>query len=44
VRFDKTEIPGIRHTLGYIDISKRPPEELGILILKKLGRVMEEGG
>jgi hypothetical protein len=40
VRFDKTEVPGIRHTLGYIDISSRAPEELGELILKKLGHLM----
>lgn len=40
VRFDKTEIPGIRHTIGYIDLTARPPEELGTLILKKLGYVL----
>ena len=40
VRFDKTEISGLRPTIGYIDISERQPEDLGILILKKLGRVL----
>ena len=40
VRFDKTEIPGLRPTIGYIDMSARPSEELGVLILKKLGRVL----
>ncbi len=37
-RFDDTEIPGIRKTLGYTDLRKKTPEELGELILKKLGR------
>ena len=40
VRFDKTEIVGLRPTIGYVDISARTPEELGTLILKKLGRVL----
>lgn len=44
VRFDKTEIPGIRHTIGYVDISTRPPEELGNLILQKLGYALQKGG
>jgi len=37
-RFDDTEIPGIRHTLGYVDLRSKTPEELGVMILKKLGR------
>lgn len=40
VRFDKTEIPGLRPTIGYIDISTREPEELGKLVIKKLGHVI----
>jgi hypothetical protein len=37
VRFDKTELDGIRSTIGYLDISKMSPEELASKILKKLG-------
>ncbi|HUG70312.1 MAG TPA: TIR domain-containing protein [Pirellulaceae bacterium] len=37
-RFDDTEIPGIRPTLGYIELSRKTPRELGTLILQKLGR------
>ena len=37
VRFDKTELDGIRSTLGYLDISKMSPEELANKILQKLG-------
>lgn len=37
VRFDKTELDGIRSTLGYLDISKMPPEELANKIIQKLG-------
>ncbi|MET4084266.1 hypothetical protein ABIB40_004242 [Pedobacter sp. UYP30] len=37
VRFDKTELDGIRSTLGYLDISETSPEELSNKILKKLG-------
>ncbi len=36
-KFDKTELDGIRSTLGYIDISKMPPEELADKIIRKLG-------
>ena len=39
VRFDDTEIPGLRPTIGYVDQRKTSPEELGEMILKKLGRV-----
>jgi hypothetical protein len=38
-RFDQTKIPGLRSSIGYIDISNKEPEELGSLILSKLGRV-----
>ena len=44
VRFDGTDIPGIRPTIGYIDLTAKTPEELGKLILKKLGRVPLMGG
>lgn len=37
-RFDDTEIPGIRPTLGYVNLGDKSPEELGGLLLKKLGR------
>ena len=37
VRFDKTELDGIRSTIGYLDISKMSPEELASKILQKLG-------
>jgi len=37
-RFDGTEVPGIRHTLGYVDLRTKAPEELGAMILQKLGR------
>ncbi|OED40124.1 hypothetical protein AB832_03720 [Flavobacteriaceae bacterium (ex Bugula neritina AB1)] len=35
-RFDDTEIPGILKTIGYISLKDRTPEELAILIEKKL--------
>ncbi|KPQ43769.1 MAG: hypothetical protein MPEBLZ_01643 [Candidatus Methanoperedens nitroreducens] len=38
-RFDNTEIPGIRHTIGYVELSKKTPEQLGEMILQKLGRL-----
>ena len=39
-RFDDTEIPGIRPTIGYVDLSKKTPEQLGKMILQKLGRLI----
>jgi hypothetical protein len=36
-RFDNTEIPGIRPTIGYVDLSKKTPEQLGKMVLQKLG-------
>jgi hypothetical protein len=39
VRFDDTEIPGLRPTIGYIKASEKEPEQLGELILQKLGRL-----
>jgi hypothetical protein len=37
-RFDDTEIPGLRPTIGYQDLRHISPEQLGKLILQKLGR------
>lgn len=37
-RFDNTEIPGIRPTVHYVDLSKKTPKQLGEMILQKLGR------
>lgn len=37
-RFDDTKLPGIRPTLSYVDLRTRAPEQLGALILEKLGR------
>lgn len=37
-RFDDTELPGLRSTIGYIDLRRHTPEEFGWLILQKLGR------
>lgn len=36
VRFDETELPGLRLTTGYIDLRNKRPDELGYLIAKKL--------
>ena len=38
-RFDSTEIPGIRPTIGYVDLLGIQPEELGKMIIQKLGRL-----
>ena len=37
-RFDDTEIPGLPHTIGYQDLRRLSAEQLGDLILQKLGR------
>jgi hypothetical protein len=37
-RFDDTEIPGIRSSVGFIDLGGVNPEDFGRLILRKLGR------
>ena len=36
-RFDDTEIPGIRRTIGYVDLRRKTPKQLADLILEKLG-------
>lgn len=35
-RFDSTKLPGIRSTLGYVDLKKRSPEEFAKLLIRKL--------
>ena len=37
-RFDNTSIPGLLHTVGYIDLSTISPEQLAGSIVKKLGK------
>jgi len=37
-RFDDTSIPGLRKTIGYVDLKNKSPEDLAALILEKLGR------
>lgn len=37
VRFDDTELPGIRSTLGYLDARNLSPEELANAVIQKLG-------
>jgi hypothetical protein len=39
-RFDQTELPGLRPTMGYIDLKSKSPEDLGYLIMQKLGCVI----
>lgn len=36
-RFDDTPIPGLRDTVGYIDISQKAPDKFSELIIKKVG-------
>ena len=35
-RFDDTELPGLRKTIGYVDLQTKTAEELGKLIIKKV--------
>jgi hypothetical protein len=37
VRFDETPIPGLRDTVGYIDLRDTSPQELAELVVEKLG-------
>ncbi|HKF37767.1 MAG TPA: hypothetical protein VKB35_12810, partial [Ktedonobacteraceae bacterium] len=39
-RFDHTDIPGLPRTTVYVDLSNKAPEELGKMILQKLGRLV----
>ena len=43
-QFDDTEIPGIRPTMGYVDLSEKTPEQLGTMILQKLGKLNGQTG
>lgn len=36
VRFDDTPVPGLRETIGYIDLKNRKPSDLATLITKKI--------
>ncbi|EST54528.1 hypothetical protein T458_11560 [Brevibacillus panacihumi W25] len=36
VRFDNTEIPGIRQTTGYLDLNKYSPEQFATLVARKV--------
>jgi TIR domain len=42
VRFDDTEIPGIRSTVGYIDARQTTAEQLVDLVLQKVGQPPKE--
>jgi hypothetical protein len=44
VRFDDTEIPGLRATIAYIDTRFTTPEELVDLILQKIQRPLVQAG
>lgn len=38
VRFDNTAIPGLRETIGYIDLSKMSPLEFSEIVVSKIGK------
>ncbi|MEU4919593.1 TIR domain-containing protein [Streptomyces parvus] len=42
VRFDATEIPGLRTTIGYLDAQSTEPESLAQMIVDKLGPRMRK--
>ena len=42
VRFDDTEIPGIRKTVGYLSLTDLKPSQLGKKIIEKLGDIEPE--
>ncbi|KQT16146.1 hypothetical protein ASG31_14355 [Chryseobacterium sp. Leaf404] len=42
VRFDETEIPGIRNTIGYLSLKDLKPIQLGKKIIEKLGEIEPE--
>ncbi len=42
VRFDDTEIPGIRNTIGYLSLKDLKPSQLGKKIIEKLGEIEPE--
>lgn len=44
VRFDDTELPGLRPTIGYLDARKLEPKEIAEKILEVLGKVRPKSG
>ena len=42
VRFDETEIPGIRKTIGYLSLNNLKPSDLAKKIIEKLGEIEPE--
>jgi len=42
-RFDDTDVPGIRSTVGYIDLNVISPEDLAALTLQKISNSTAEG-
>ena len=38
-RFDNTEVPGLRPTIAYIDLTNKTPDQFGNIILQKLERI-----
>ncbi|HEX7308630.1 toll/interleukin-1 receptor domain-containing protein [Lentzea sp.] len=40
-RFDDTPVPGVRPSLGFIDLRNRTPRELAVLIAEKVGTPVE---
>lgn len=40
-RFDNTDIPGLPPSIAYVDLSKKTPAELGLMILQKLGKLTQ---
>lgn len=42
VRFDDTELPGLRPTIGYLDAQKLRPADIAQRIMAKLGRAVDQ--
>ena len=38
-RFDDTELPGVPHSVGYKDLRKKTPEQLAVLIARKVQKL-----
>lgn len=38
-KFDDTQIPGVRETVGYVDLSSKSPDQLAAMIAQKVGRL-----
>lgn len=41
-RFDDTEIPGVKQTIGYIDLRSLSPHDFGQIIIKKIGKETDQ--